>query len=241
MAILKVTGLTKRFDNVLALEDVSFEAERGEIVGILGPNGAGKTTLIHLIPGLIRPTSGRIEVFGMALDENRSSILARMNFASNYVSLPYSLTLWENMMVYALMYGVRDKGARIREVLALFRLLELKDRPARVLSSGQMMRLCLAKAMINRPEILLLDEPLSGLDPETARNSRELIRKLSREEGLAVLYTSHNLAEMQELSDRVLFLEKGRILMQGSSASLLGRYRVETLEELFFKVLRHES
>ena len=160
-----------------------------------------------------------------------------MNFASNYVSLPLGLTLQENLMVYALMYGVAAPRARCAEVLRMFELYDLKDKRAKTLSSGQMMRLCLAKALINDPEILLLDEPTAGLDPEIARKTRQLLVSLSRQRGLSVIYTSHNLWEMQEVSDRVLFLKKGEVILEGEGRDVLGSYEAASLEELFFKVI----
>lgn len=239
MKILKVTGISKSFEpGVYALSDVSLALEKGEILGVLGPNGAGKTTLIHTILGLISPSSGWVEAFGTRLSaQTRASILRRMNFASSYVSLPLTLTPRENMMVYALMYGIKDRAARCDETLGMFGLEKLKNKPSRTLSSGQMMRLALAKAMINGPEILLLDEPTAGLDPEIARKTRHMLKSLCSERGMSVIYTSHNLWEMQEVSDRVLFMKGGKVLMQGRSADLLGSYGAKNLEELFFKAL----
>ncbi len=233
-------GLSKSFEHgFFALKNVSLSVSSGEIVGILGPNGAGKTTLIHSILGLITPTSGSIEIFGKKLDHgNRLELLSRMNFASNYVSLPQTLTPWENLMVYALMYEVENPRERCARMLELFDLYHLRKKISRSLSSGQMMRLTLAKALLNNPEILLLDEPTSGLDPEIARKTRELLKDMASRQGLSVIYTSHNLWEMQEVADRVIFLKAGEILMQGPSSELLGKYNVENLEELFFKALK---
>ncbi len=239
MGIVEIEGLGKSFEpGSYALKDISFSLSRGQILGILGPNGAGKTTLIHLVLGLILPTEGSIRVFGKVLSpRTRTDILKRMNFASNYVFLPQTLTLWENLMVYAIMYEVREPARKCAEALRMFGLYDKRHKRAKTLSSGQMMRLCLSKAMINDPEVLLLDEPTSGLDPEIARRTRRLLVELSREKGLSVMYTSHNLWEMQEVSDRVLFLDGGKALLEGPSAELIGRYDVKNLEELFFKVL----
>lgn len=237
MGILKVSAVSKSFGGYRALDNVSFEVEKGEILGILGPNGAGKTTLIHIMLGLIIPDAGTVEAFGAEISKDRARILSRMNFASNYVSLPYTLTPRENLMVYALMYGVKRPSERCREILGLFGLQDLKDRVTRELSSGQMMRLSLAKAMINEPDILLLDEPTAGLDPEIAKKTRELLKDLSALRGLTVLYTSHNLFEMQEVARRVIFLNKGSIAAQGPSEELFRKYSVRSLEELFFKLL----
>ncbi|MDA8088649.1 MAG: ABC transporter ATP-binding protein [Nitrospiraceae bacterium] len=239
MDIMEVEGIGKSFERgIYVLKDVSFSLSRGQILGILGQNGAGKTTLIHIILGLILPTEGVVRIFGKVLTPGtRTDILRRMNFASNYVFLPQTLTLWENLMVYAIMYEVREPSQKCAEVLKMFGLYEKKNQRAKTLSSGQMMRLCLSKAMINDPEVLLLDEPTAGLDPEIARKTRQLLVGLSRERGLSVIYTSHNLWEMQEVSDRVLFLDAGRALMEGPSSELIGRYDVKNLEELFFKVI----
>ncbi|MDA8387097.1 MAG: ABC transporter ATP-binding protein [Nitrospiraceae bacterium] len=245
MPIIEVKGLSKSFEpGVFALKAVSLNLSRSQILGILGPNGAGKTTLIHLLLGLITPTEGEILIFGEKLSDSRgistrtrARILGRMNFASNYVSLPLGLTLRENLMVYALMYGVAEPRNRCDRVLKMFELYELKDKRAKTLSSGQMMRLCLAKALINEPELLLLDEPTAGLDPEIARKARQLLMTLSRQKGLSVIYTSHNLWEMQEVSDRVLFLKKGEVVLEGAGRELLGSYEARSLEELFFKVI----
>ncbi len=239
MGIVETEGLGKSFESgSYALKDINFSLPRGCILGILGPNGAGKTTLIHLILGLILPTEGTIRIFGKVLSPGtRTEILGRLNFASNYVFLPQTLTLWENLMVYAIMYEVPDPSRKCAEVLRMFDLYEKRHKRARTLSSGQMMRLCLSKAMINDPEVLLLDEPTAGLDPEIARKTRQLLVGLSRERGLSVIYTSHNLWEMQEISGRVLFLDGGLVQLEGPSADLIGRYDVKNLEELFFKVL----
>jgi ABC-2 type transport system ATP-binding protein len=237
MPLLRVEGLKKAFGKTVALRGVSFHLEKGEILGVLGPNGAGKTTLIHCILGLIEPTEGRIEVFGAEFRRYRTEILQRVNFASSYISLPYSLTVRENLTVYAHLYGVDSPQRRVEEVMQMFDIHNLRDTPARKLSTGQMMRLVLAKAMINHPELLLLDEPTAGLDPEIAARTRRLLCRLRDESGISVLYTSHNLKEMEEVSDRVLFLHEGRVIAEGRSEELLRIHRVTSLEELFFKVL----
>jgi len=241
MDVLLIEGLSKRFNDLLALDDLTFQIGRGEILGILGPNGAGKTTLINCILGLIRPTAGRITVFGLDLAKNRSSVLRRMNFASNYVSLPYSLTPFENLMVFANLYEIDDPSARCEEVLDIFGLSALKNKPARRLSSGQLMRLNLAKAMLNRPELLLLDEPTAGLDPEIAKKTREILIELVGTEGISVIYTSHNLKEMEEIARRVLLLNRGRVAADGMVEDRIREYETGTLEEFFFKVIGDED
>ncbi|WP_456433091.1 ABC transporter ATP-binding protein [Thermosulfuriphilus sp.] len=235
--VLEVRGLSKVFASRPALKGVDLELFEGEILGILGPNGAGKTTLIHCLLGLITPSSGTIRIFGLELSDHRTEILKKVNFASNYVSLPLSLTLWENLMVYALIYQVPRAGQRCQEMLRLFGLEDLASSPARRLSSGQMMRLCLAKALINDPQILLLDEPTAGLDPKMARHTRELLKRLREEKGLSVIYTSHNLKEMEEISDRVALIDHGEIIALAPAAELRQRFAAKDLEEAFFRAI----
>ncbi len=233
--VLSVKGLFKRFGNTEALVDVSLNLSRGEVLGVLGPNGAGKTTLINILLGLITPDSGEILYFGSDFRKHRSEVLQRINFGSTYAALPYSLTLAENLKVYARVYGVPVQ--RCYELLEVFDLAHLKDVPARRLSTGQMTRLCLAKALLNRPEILLLDEPTAGLDPEMARRSRYTIMELVRKHSMAVLYTSHNLKEVQEVAHRVMFLHEGRVIAQGPTDEILRSTGSSSLEEFFFQVL----
>lgn len=235
--VLEVRNLVKDFGGTRALSGVSFVLSRREFLGIIGPNGAGKTTLLNCLLGLITPTAGEIRFFGLRLESNRTRILSRINFASNYVGLPLSLTVFENLVVYGLLYGVSEVKARAEQLLKLFGLWDMRNQKTRHLSSGQMMRLCLAKALINDPEVLLLDEPTAGLDPEIAERVRKLIKDYQREKGLAVIFTSHNLHEMEELSDRVILLHKGQILAEGPPRELCRGFGARNLEETFFKAL----
>ena len=235
--VLEVRNLVKDFGGTRALSGVSFVLSRREFLGIIGPNGAGKTTLLNCLLGLITPTAGEIRFFGLRLESNRTRILSRINFASNYVGLPLSLTVFENLVVYGLLYGVSEIKARAEQLLKLFGLWDMRNQKTRHLSSGQMMRLCLAKALINDPEVLLLDEPTAGLDPEIAERVRKLIKDYQREKGLAVIFTSHNLHEMEELSDRVILLHKGQILAEGPPRELCRGFGARNLEETFFKAL----
>ncbi len=235
--VLRVEDLSKSFNGLKALTKVSFSLRAGEILGVVGPNGAGKTTLINCLLGLVTPTSGRILYFGYDLFQERPKVLRQVNFASNYVALPLSLTLRENLKVYAHLYEVPSPEERIREVLELFGLWQRRNEPTRRLSSGQMMRLCLAKALLNRPRVLLLDEPTAGLDPEVAHRTRELLRELKHSWGLSVLITSHNLYEIEEISDRVLIIQGGEIKALGRVEELLSRFAVEDLEELYFRLI----
>lgn len=236
--VLEASGLRKAFGRVLAVEDVSFAIARGEILGLLGPNGAGKTTIIQMLLGLITPTAGSIRIFGRELSRYRSAILQRVNFSSTYVSLPYTLSVRENLAVFGRLYGVKPLNPRIDEVLELFKLQELANRQTKGLSSGQLTRLHLAKALLNHPELLFLDEPTASLDPDTADQIRHLLLRLRQERQLSILYTSHNMAEMQTMSDRVVFLSRGRVLATGTPEALIARFEAEDLEELFLKIAR---
>jgi len=241
VSVLQVEGLTKVFKGHTALKEVGFSLERGEFLGILGPNGAGKTTLLNCLLGLVTPTRGQIRFFGLELEKHLRKILERINFASNYVGLPLSLTVEENLWVYALLYGIASPWRKIEYLLHTLDLWEMRRRKTRELSSGQMMRLCLAKALINDPEVLLLDEPTAGLDPAVARRVRNLIKSYQKERRMSVLFTSHNLSELENLSDRVLLFHQGRILAEGPPQELCRRFQAQNLEEVYFKALKEAS
>ncbi|OAG27371.1 ABC transporter ATP-binding protein [Thermodesulfatator autotrophicus] len=234
--ILEVKNLSKKFGAFWALKDVSFTLYEGEILGILGPNGAGKTTLINCLLGLVLPTEGRINYFGLPFPKYRSKVLEKVNFASNYVGLPLSLTLEENLLVYAHLYRLKNPKEKISELLKLFGLWEKRKLRTRTLSSGQMMRLCLAKALLNEPRILLLDEPTAGLDPEIARDTRSLLQSLSHEKNTSIIITSHNLSEIERISDRVLVLQKGQVKALGTKEELLKSFEAKSLEDLYFRL-----
>jgi ABC-type multidrug transport system, ATPase component len=236
--VLEASGLRKAFGSFVAVDDVSFAIARGEILGLLGPNGAGKTTTIQMLLGLITPTAGTIRIFGMDLARHREAILQRVNFSSTYVSLPYTLSVRENLAVFGRLYGIKPLNPRIDAVMELLNLEDLADRQTRQLSSGQLTRLHLAKALLNEPELLFLDEPTASLDPDTADQIRQLLKRLRAERQLSILYTSHNMAEMQEMSDRVVFLSQGRVLATGTPQDLIARFEAEDLEELFLKIAR---
>ncbi len=227
-AILSVDGLRKSFGGAAAVDGVSFHVEPGEIVGLLGPNGAGKTTTINMLLGVLEPDAGRIEMPGRD----------RMNFAAAYTPLPGNLTVNENLRVFGMIYGVRDLAARVAELLRRFDLEKYKDAKAGVLSSGEQTRLCLAKAMLNDPELLLLDEPTASLDPSVAREIRAQIRSFTARGTAGVLWTSHNMHEVEEVCDRVLFLSHGKILLQGDPRTLPAQQGKKTLEDLFVAIAR---
>jgi ABC-2 type transport system ATP-binding protein len=236
--ILEIRDLRKAYRTALAVDGVSFEVAPGEIVGLLGPNGAGKTTTINMILGVLAPTSGSIRIDGIDLARRRPEALERTNFAAVYAPLPGNLTVAQNLRVFGLMYGVRDLGARVEALLAELELQPFRDMKTGVLSSGEQTRVSLAKALLNRPRLLLLDEPTASLDPATARDLRARIRALAERDAGGVLWTSHNMLEVEQVCDRVLFLSKGRILLEGNPRTLPGEHGRATLEDLFITLAR---
>jgi ABC-2 type transport system ATP-binding protein len=235
--VLSVTGLRKQYGGVLAVDDVSFEVRRKEIVGLLGPNGAGKTTTISMILGVLEPTAGGIRIEGIDLATDRSHALERTNFAA-YTPLPGNLTVAQNLRIFGLLYGVRNLAERIATLLRQFDLEGFRDVKCGALSSGEQTRVSLAKAMLNAPNLLLLDEPTASLDPATARDIRARIREFAAEGHTGVLWTSHNMYEVEEVCDRVLFLSHGKILLAGDPRQLPSDYGKDNLEELFITVAR---
>ena len=236
--IVAVKGLTKDFKALRAVNDVSFEVRQGEILGLLGPNGAGKTTIIHMLLGLTTPNAGKIRIFGLDLGTHRQEILQQVNFSSTYTEMPYSLTIRESLRVFARLYNVPDREEKIRSLLQTFGLLDIKTKTVRNLSTGQRTRLNLCKALINDPRLLLLDEPTSSLDPDIADKTRRFLRKIMTERELSILYTSHNMKEMEEICDRIIFLHKGRILAEGTPSEVIRFFRGKNLEDAFLKVAR---
>ena len=236
--MLSVEGLRKSYGGTEAVGGVSFEVGRGEIVGLLGPNGAGKTTTISMILGVLEPSAGRILVEGTDIAARRSRALGRTNFAAVYAPLPGNLTVAQNLRVFGMMYGVRGLSRRIEELLGEFDLKKFRDAKCGVLSSGEQTRVALAKAMLNRPHLLLLDEPTASLDPATARDIRAHIRAFAARGEAGVLWTSHNMYEVEEVCDRVLFMSRGRVLLEGDPRALVREHGKETLEELFIAAAR---
>lgn len=218
--ILDVNRLTKKFGRFTAVNNISFRVKEGEIVGLLGPNGAGKTTTIAMMLGIISPTSGSISVFGLPFEENREAILKQMNYSSAYIKAPWRLTVWEHLYVFALMYEVPDPKQKIAEVLKIFNFTKDKDVLGGDLSSGNMARLNLCKAFINQPRVVLLDEPTSSLDPDVADQVRQFIKSSRERYKTTILITSHNMAEIEELCDRVIFMNRGRIIAEDTPEGL---------------------
>ena len=238
MAILDLHQVVKRFGAVTAVDRVSFRVGPGEVVGLLGPNGAGKTTTLHMVLGLVTPDAGQVRLFGEPLVADRPSVLGRLNFAAGYVNLPGVLTVEENLRVFGRLYGVDDVAGRVERLVDQLDLGELRRRPLRLLSSGQQTRVQLAKALINEPELLVLDEPTASLDPDVGDRVRELLLSLARDSGRAMLITSHNMREIERMCDRIHFMAGGRIVATGSAAELAERYGVDDLEAVFLRVAR---
>ena len=238
MPILSVSHLHKSYGDVPAVADVSFGIDANEIVGLLGPNGAGKTTTINMILGVLEPTSGRIAIEGHDVASDRAHALARTNFAAVYAPLPGNLTVEQNLRIFGRIYAVKPLAPRIERVIGEFDLERFRHTKCGVLSSGEQTRVSLAKAMLNDPRLLLLDEPTASLDPSAARDIRARIREFARRSGVCVLWTSHNMYEVEEVCDRVLFLSRGRVLLEGNPHTLPGEHGRRTLEDLFIAVAR---
>jgi ABC-2 type transport system ATP-binding protein len=236
--VLSVSELSKVYGQTMAVDRISFDVNRNEIVGLLGPNGAGKTTTINMILGVLEPTFGRIRIEGMDVREQRARALACTNFAAVYAPLPGNLTVYQNLRFFGLIYGVKKLSERIEALLRQFELQKFRDVRCGLLSSGEQTRVGLAKAMLNRPQLLLLDEPTASLDPATARDIRSRIREFAAEGTGGVLWTSHNMYEVEEVCDRVLFLSRGKILLEGDPKTLPGEYGKGSLEQLFITVAR---
>ena len=236
--LIEVDNLSKRFGAMLAVDQIGFAVPAGATFGLLGGNGAGKTTTIAMLLGLLIPTAGTIRVLGHDMARNRFAALARMNFSSPYVALPARLTVAENLRVYGHLYGVRHLERRIRELASELNLGPLLDRPAGQLSAGQKTRVALAKSLINRPSVLLLDEPTASLDPDTGDTVRSWLERYRAESGCTILLASHNMAEVERLCDCVLMLKQGRVVAEGAPGALLAHYGRADLEAVFLDIAR---
>lgn len=219
-----------------AVDRLTFTVRRGEIVGLLGPNGAGKTTTLHAILGLLQPTTGTVRVFGLSPLAERLQVMPRLNFASANVDLPSNLTALEVLQVFAMLYGVRRRRTRIETLLEQFELARLRRHLIGSLSSGEHMRLKLCKALLNEPELLILDEPTLSLDPHMAQQVRAMLKTIQRQRQLAVLHTSHNMHEVETFCDRICFLHQGRLVAHGTTQEVLTHFNSQTLDELFIRV-----
>jgi len=237
-SVLTVSGLTKQYGSIRAIDDVSFSVDRGTVIGLLGPNGAGKTTTINMVLGILEPTRGSIEIFGKNLKEHRSAISKNINFVAVYAHMPANLTVRQNLHIFGLLYEVKNLKERIESLLRDFDLEGFVDTKAGLLSSGESSRLNLAKALMNRPRLLLLDEPTASLDPSISQLIRQRIKKYAEETKAAILWTSHNMQEIEDVCDQVLFLSHGRILLSGNPKTLPSEHGKKNLEELFISVAR---
>lgn len=236
--ILEVENLYKHYRKATAVGGVSFTVARGEVVGLLGPNGAGKTTTIDMILGVVEPSSGAIRVFGMDFQKHRADILQRMNFSAVYAHLPGNLTVWQNLYIFARLYGLGEARERVAALMEEFDLVRFSRVRAGFLSSGEQSRLHLAKALLNKPQMLLMDEPTASVDPSISQIIRTRIRQYARDSGAAVLWTSHDMREVEEVCDRVLFISHGKILLEGNPQALARQHGKKDLEDLFIAVAR---
>jgi ABC-2 type transport system ATP-binding protein len=239
--VIEVRALRKEFGQKVAIGNLNFDVKRGEILGFLGANGAGKTTTIFMLLGLIAPTSGSIKIFGNEMKTSRIEILKRMNFASAYQQLPYNLRVWENLLVFAEIYGVARPKYKIDELLELFELADQRKQLTGSLSSGEQTRLSLCKALLNDPDILLLDEPTASLDPDQADKVRKVIAARQRDKGMTVINTSHNMLDVSELCERIIFMQKGEILANGNADEIIRQSGGASLEEAFIKLARRDT
>ena len=238
MSVLAVQNLRKSYGETRAVDDISFSVNKNEIVGLLGPNGAGKTTTINMILGVLEPTSGTISIDTHDILKERRQALFVTNFVAVYAQLPAHLTVRQNLNIFSLLYSVPARAARIQEVMHEFQLEKFADTKCGVLSSGEQTRVSLAKAMLNRPKLLLLDEPTASLDPASARDVRQQIISYAKKDGAAILWTSHNMHEVLEVCDRVLFVSHGKVLLEGNPKTLAQENGKKDLEELFITVAR---
>jgi ABC-2 type transport system ATP-binding protein len=236
--ILEARELHREFDGVTALDRFSFKLHRGEVLGLLGANGAGKTTAMNCLLGLTLPTSGDIFAFGLPFHQHRIAILQRANFSSAYTALPGNLLVSQNLSVFARIYGVPDRKKKIAELMDLLEIGHLAKRVTGQLSAGESTRVNLVKAFLNDPELLMLDEPTASLDPDIADKVRKVVRKVQQERNIGILYTSHNMKDIEEVCDRVIFLHKGKIVCEGTPTDIVARSSSATLEDVFIKIAR---
>lgn len=233
--VLEVKNLTKKFKDFTAVDDISFSLQEGEVLGLLGPNGAGKTTTIQMLMSALTPTSGKISYFGKDLRNNREEILEHVNFSSTYTNLPWTLTVKENLTFISYLYEIKNRRERLDKIVEMFKLQELMKKQMQELSAGQLTRVNLAKAFINFPQILLLDEPTASLDPDVAHYVREFLKKQREEFDVSIIITSHNMVEVENLCDRVIFINNGKIIADNTPEGLAKSLEISHIEIMINK------
>tara|TARA_B100000945_G_scaffold10739_1_gene8460 strand:+ start:992 stop:1726 length:735 start_codon:yes stop_codon:yes gene_type:complete len=239
--LVSVNNLSKNFSSFEAVKEISFSINESEILGLLGPNGCGKTTTIGMMLGLLKPTSGEVIINGLNVEKNRINLLKKMNFISPYIELPKKLTVKENLMVYGKLYSVNGINNRIDYLTETLRLSEFINKKTGELSSGQKNRVSLAKAVVNDPDILLLDEPTASLDPETGDFVRTFIEKISSEKKMSILLASHNMNEVKRLCKSILMMKDGKIIDRGTPSEIINKHGKKNLEEVFLKLNRTKN
>ena len=232
MNILAVNNLSKKFKDKVAVNDISFSLQEGEILGLLGPNGAGKTTTLQMLLGVLTPTTGLIKYFGKDLGENRTEILEEVNFSSTYTKLPWRLSVKENLTFISYLYQIKNRQSRIKEIVKIFKIEQLINMPMTDLSAGQLTRVNLAKAFINYPKLLLLDEPTASLDPDVATYIRDFLLEERKKFNVSIIITSHNMAEVEEVCDRVIFINNGKIIANDTPVGLAKTIEISHVELL---------
>jgi len=235
---IEINNLNKSFGNILAVKNINFKIDKGTIIGLLGPNGCGKSTTMGMMLGLIKPTSGTVVINGQNIENNRTNLLEKMNFISPYIELPKKLTVEENLKVYGRLYGVKNLESKISELMEKLNLTQFKKRKTGELSSGQKNRVSLAKALVNDPEILLLDEPTASLDPDVSDYIRTFIEDFASKKGTTILLASHNMNEVERLCHEVMMMKNGEIIDKGKSSDLINKHGRKNLEEVFLKIAR---
>ena len=235
---IEINNLNKSFGNILAVKNINFKIYKGTIIGLLGPNGCGKSTTMGMMLGLIKPTSGTVVINGQNIENNRTNLLEKMNFISPYIELPKKLTVEENLKVYGRLYGVKNLESKISELMEKLNLTQFKKRKTGELSSGQKNRVSLAKALVNDPEILLLDEPTASLDPDVSDYIRTFIEDFASKKGTTILLASHNMNEVERLCHEVMMMKNGEIIDKGKSSDLINKHGRKNLEEVFLKIAR---
>jgi len=239
--VIEINNLSKNYETTLAVKSMSFKINKGQTIGLLGPNGCGKSTTIGMILGLIKPTTGNVMINGQNMENNRTDLLQKMNFISPYIELPKKLTIEENLQVYGRMYGVKNLDNKIYEIIEMLNLKEFRKRKTGELSSGQKNRVSLAKAFINDPEILLLDEPTASLDPDVADYVRGIIENFASNKQKTILIASHNMNEVERLCNEVMMMKGGEIIDKGKSADLISKHGRKNLEDFFLKIVREKN